>query len=136
MVPCTESMRQSKSGRMRGSRHALRIRSAEEGLVALADDPAESGGVNAAFEQHTGERLLRQRQLSAGLHAFAFRDAPLDDLLPARLHREVVHREGDFRFARVAVLGDEVAGVAGQRDVLDAPGGAFPSPIILLASVK
>src|SRR5207342_1771613 len=43
--------------------HVLRVRSAEEGLVALADDPAEARRIDAAFEQHAGERLLRQRQL-------------------------------------------------------------------------
>ena len=48
----------------------------------------------------------------------------LDEFRAAGLDGEVGLGEGDFLFSRISILGDEVAGVTGEHDVLDLTLGA------------
>jgi hypothetical protein len=59
----------------------------------------------------------------AGRLAIA-REPRLDQLLLARLHREVGLGEREGLLLGVAVLGDQVGGVSGEGHVLDAPSRA------------
>jgi hypothetical protein len=61
--------------------------------------------------------------LVAGRLAIA-REPRLDQLLLARLHREVGLGEREGLLLGVAVLGDQVGGVSGEGHVLDAPSRA------------
>ena len=60
-----------------------------------------------------------KKDLIVRLHTLEFREALLDDLLLARLHREVSHGKGDLVLARIAVLRDQIAGVTGERQIID-----------------
>ncbi len=57
-------------------------------------------------------------QFFPGLHAFHQAQPLFNQLLFSRLYREVRLGESDGFFRWVAVLGDEIAGVAGQHNVL------------------
>ncbi|CAM5296340.1 hypothetical protein [Rhodanobacter lindaniclasticus] len=77
--------------------------------------------VDPAFVEHAGQLFLRQAELLPRLHTLALGESRLDQFLLARLHGEVGHREGDGLVAQVAVLGDQVAGIAGERQIVDFP---------------
>jgi hypothetical protein len=68
--------------------------------------------------------LNRQGQFLARVQTFKFGDALFDDLLLAGLYREVGHGKSDFVLERIAVLGDQVAGVAVKCNVIDFTGRA------------
>jgi hypothetical protein len=102
----------------RGVRDALKrgatATAAEERGVAPGADAAKAGIVHAALVDVLGQRLLGITQTLAGIQPGLQAHAVFDQLLLARLDGEVALREGDRFLARIAVLRDEVAGVAGQ----------------------
>lgn len=93
--------------------------SAEQGGIALAHDASEALVVHAAFVHDAGQGTLGKRELLAGLDTLEFGDPLFDHFLLARLHREIGHGEGNGILARIAILGDQVAGVAIQREIVD-----------------
>ena len=60
----------------------------------------------------------------------------LDQFRPASLDGEIGLGESNFLLLGVAILGDEVAGVAGEHDVVDFTLSAHRRSIILLTSTK
>ena len=92
---------------------------AEEGLVAFGADAAEAAFVFDVFVDQAAEHFFGLAQLAAGVDAFLVGQAAFDDFLPAGLQGEVGLGERDGFFRRVRVLGDQVAGVAGEGVVAD-----------------
>ena len=104
--------------------HVLRGPAAEEGRVAFAANPREALVVAETVEDDPRKLLLRPGEPPAGTDPFRLGQPLLDDLLLAGLDGEVGLGKGDLLLGRVAVLSDQVAGVAGEGDVLDLPLGA------------
>ena len=100
-------------------------RFAEQGLVALAADDGEVVVAAGLLEDDDGEFLLGGTEFFPGKDALGFQQAFLDQLRPARLDGKVGLGEGDFLLPGIAILSDEVAGVAGEQDILDFPLRAF-----------
>ena len=74
----------------------------------------------ALLEQVGGiEPLIRGHGLLVGLDAFGIQQALLDQLDASGLHSEVGYREREGVLAQIAVLGDQVAGVAGEGQIFD-----------------
>ena len=91
----------------------------EEGLVAFAANEGEVLVAAGLLEDDLGEFLLGVAEFLAGGNAFGLEEALLDELGAAGLDREVGLSEGDLLLGGIAVLGDEVAPVAGEHDVGD-----------------
>src|SRR5690606_9683029 len=70
-------------------------------------------------EYHSGEFLFGFTELPAGVHALCFEKTSLDQLCPSGLQCEVSLGKRNFRLARIPVLGNQIAGVAGEHDVVD-----------------
>ena len=66
-----------------------------------------------------GEDFFGLAELAAGVEPLLVGQAAFDDFLPAGLHGEVRLGERDGFFRRIGVLGDQVAGVAGEGVVVD-----------------
>ena len=66
-----------------------------------------------------GEHFFGLAQLAAGVEPLLVGQAAFDHFLPAGLHGEVGLGERDRVFRRIGVLGDQVAGVAGEGVVAD-----------------
>lgn len=92
---------------------------AEEGVVALAADEGKILIATGLLEDEVGEFLFRVREFPAGGDALCFEQALFDEFRPAGLDGEVGLGKGDLLLPGVAVLGDEVAGVTGEHDVVD-----------------
>ena len=92
---------------------------AEEGLVAFGADAAEAAFVFDVFVDQAAEDFFGLAELAAGVDALLVGQAAFDDFLPAGLQGEVGLGERDGFFRRVRVLGDQVAGVAGEGVVAD-----------------
>jgi hypothetical protein len=99
--------------------HLLGADAAEERLIPLAANAGEALLAPHALVDQPGQLFLRRGQLAAGAEALDLSQTFLDHLLLARLHREVGLSEGNRFFGRVAILCDEVTGVAGQRHVIN-----------------
>ena len=97
---------------------------AEQGLVALAADEREVVVAAGLLVDDGRQFLLRFAQFFAGLNPFGVQQPLLDDFGPAGLDGEVGLGEGDLLLSGITVLGDEVAGIAGEQDVLHLPGAA------------
>lgn len=85
----------------------------------IAEDTAEASIVDAAFVDVLGQRFFRFAQTFASVEPGLQAHAVFDQLLLAGLDGEVALCEGDGFLAWVAVLGDQVAGVAGEHEVVD-----------------
>jgi hypothetical protein len=74
--------------------------------------------VACLLKNHVGKLFFSGSELFPGGDAFGIEQALLDQLGTAGLHREVGLRERYFLLFGVAVLGDEVAGLAGEHEVV------------------
>ena len=97
----------------------------EEGLVALVADQAEVLVATGLLEDDGGEFFFGGGELLTGLNAFRLKKPLLDQLCATRLDGEVGLGEGYFLLPRIAILRDEVAGVAGEHEIVDFPLRAF-----------
>lgn len=97
---------------------------AEERRIALGADASEAGIVDAAFVDVLGQYLFRFAQAVAGIEPGLQAHAILDQFLLAGLDGKVALGEGDGFLARIAVLGNQVAGVAGEHEIVDETLGA------------
>ena len=93
-------------------------------MVALAADQGEIFVAAGLLEDDSGELLFGGSELLAGLHALGLEQALFDQLRLAGLNGEVGLGKGNLLFPRVAILRNEVAGVAGEHDVVDLTAGA------------
>lgn len=91
----------------------------EQGLVALGTDHGESAFVDPALVQDSGRTRVRFDQLGPGLDTFCLEYPLFDEFGAAGLDREIGLGEGDGFLAGIAVLRHQVAGVAGEEDVVD-----------------
>lgn len=99
--------------------HRQRRVAAEERLVAFGSNPAKSDIIHAPLVNVLGEFLLRFPQPIPCLQPSLETHPPFDQLLLSRLDRKVALGEGDGLLARITVLSDEIAGIAGQHEVLN-----------------
>ena len=97
---------------------------AEERLISLAANEGEVLVAAGLLEDELGQFLFRGGELLAGGDALGFEQALLDQLGTAGLDGEVGLGKGDLLLPGVAILGDEVAGVAGEHDVINLTPGA------------
>ena len=110
---------------------------AVEALVAGVVEDAEHAVLHAGLAGRAGEGLeLLARSACAVPAAPGRPPSASDNLLPAGLDGEVLLGDGDLRLARVAVLGDQVAGEAGEVVISHFPDGTFASSIILRRCAK
>lgn len=92
---------------------------AEEGGIPLGSDAAKASVVHATLEDVVGQGFFRGSQLLPGFQAAHELHPLFDQLLLPRLQGKVALGKGDGLLPRVTVLGDEVAGVAGEHKVFD-----------------
>ena len=81
--------------------------------------------IDTALVQHTGELLFRKRQLLPCIQPLPLSEPLFDHLLLAGLDGKIRHRKSDLILARIAILGDEIAGVARQHDIQHFLAGAL-----------
>ena len=91
---------------------------AEECLVALAANEGEVLMAPSLLKDGLGQFLFGGGELLAGGDALGFKEALLDQLRAAGLDGEVSLGKVDLLLPGIAILGDEVAGVAGEHDVI------------------
>lgn len=103
--------------------HFLGGVAAEEGLITFGADDGEAFVVDAAFVDNAGEFLFGLGEFVARGDAIDIEEALFDDFLFAGLDGEVGLGKGDFAFGGVAILGNEVASVAGEGNVVNFPDG-------------
>ena len=92
---------------------------AEEGLVALAADEGEGVVAAGLLVNDLGKFLLGGGEFVTRRDALGFQKALLDEFGPAGLNGEIGLGEGDFLLSGIAVLGDEVAGIAGEHEIVN-----------------
>jgi hypothetical protein len=97
---------------------------AEECLVALAANEGEVLIAPGLLKDELGQFLFGGGELLAGGDALGFKEALLDQLRAAGLDGEVSLGKGDLLLPGIAIPGDEVAGVAGEHDVINLTPGA------------
>ena len=95
--------------------HLLSCLPTKESRVPLAADAGEALVVLHSIVNDAGQGLFRARQLLAGGQPLDFAQSLLDEFLLASLEGEVRLVEGDLVLAWIAVLGDQVAGIAGPH---------------------
>ena len=98
--------------------HALCGKTAEKCGVALAQNAPEALAVDPPLIENARKLLLRKRKFFPRLQPLPLVNARLDQLLLARLHGKVGHREGNGILARIAVLGCQVARIPGEGNVV------------------
>jgi hypothetical protein len=91
---------------------------AGECLVALAANEGEVLMAPSLLKDELGQFLFGDGELLAGGDALGFKEALLDQLRAAGLDGEVSLGKGDLLLPGIAILGDELAGVAGEHDVI------------------
>ena len=77
-----------------------------------------------------GEDLFGLAQLAAGVEPLLVGEPLFDHLLAAGLHGEIRLGERDRVLRRVGILGDEVAGVAGEGDSRDTLRDVFAADVV------
>lgn len=97
---------------------------AEQGSVALRSHASDAFARDSVLVHIGGEELFRFGEPIAGGDAGNSLHALFDKLLLAGLQGEVALGKGNFLFARIAVFGNEVTGVAGEHVILDGTTGA------------
>ena len=97
---------------------------AEECLVARAANEGEVLMAPGLLKDELGQFLFGGGELLAGGDAHGFKEALLDQLRAAGLDGEVSLGKGDLLLPGIAILGDKVAGVAGEHDVINLTPGA------------
>jgi len=98
--------------------------SAEKGTVTLAPDDGEIFGAGGLLKNDLGEVLFRGGKFFPGGDALGFLQTLLDQFRSTGLDGKIRLGEGNFLLLRVAILGDEVAGIPGEHDVFDLALGA------------
>lgn len=88
-------------------------------MVALAADAGEVIVATGLLVDDEGEFLLGAGEFFVGGEALGLKQTLLDEFGPAGLDGEIDLGEGDFGLTRVTVLGDEVARIAREHDVID-----------------
>ena len=96
---------------------------AEQGLIAFGSNHAEISVAAGLFVYHAGKLFFSAGKFRAGRYSLCFKNSLLDDFKFSGLNGKIGLGKGNFLFARVAVLGDEVAGVAGEHQIIY---GTFP----------
>jgi hypothetical protein len=89
-------------------------------LLALAADEGEVLVSAGLLEDERGEFLFRGGEFFfAGGNALGVEKPLLDQLCATGLDGEIGLGEGDFLLARIAILGDEIAGIAGEHEIVN-----------------
>lgn len=99
---------------------------AEERGISLAADSAKTFVHLQPLKNDARQFLFRLGEFLPDADAFRFGHALLDYFLFPGLYREIGLCKGDGLLAGIAVLGDEVAGISGQADILDFTTGPRP----------
>ncbi|MCU0747977.1 MAG: hypothetical protein MUF13_00320, partial [Akkermansiaceae bacterium] len=99
--------------------HHLGCVAAEQGGISFGSDSSESIFVHPTLEDVVREGFFGGPEFVPGLQPAKEADAFLNEFLFSRLEGKVALGEGDRLLPGVSVLGDQVAGIAGQHEVLD-----------------